>query len=133
MNPTDLPARMASKIRVDENGCWIWTGARQGNGYGSVGYNGASRLTHRVTYELVVGEIPEGLQIDHLCRVRSCCNPQHCEPVTAAENVRRRPASLVTHCPHGHEYSAENTFYKRGARQCRECRAAYHRARRRTT
>lgn len=72
--------------------CWIWTGSRSGGGYGRFVVDTTRREStgaHRFSYELLVGPIPEGLQIDHLCRVRACCNPAHLEPVTTAENVRR--------------------------------------------
>lgn len=86
---TDLPARMQAKIAV-EGGCWVWTGAKNNRGYGSAsaGKN-RSVLAHRKSYELTKGEIPEGLQIDHLCENTSCVNPAHLEAVTAEEHMRR--------------------------------------------
>jgi len=86
--------------RVDKDGplptwapflgsCWLWTAGKFPAGYGCLGVGGKSVLTHRFSYELLVGPIPEGLEIDHLCRVRACCNPSHLEPVTSAENVQR--------------------------------------------
>ena len=107
MNVSDLPKNMRSKICVSESGCWEWTGALNGNGYSCVGQNGASRLAHRVSYELLVGPIPDGLTIDHLCRNRPCVNPSHLEPVTGAENTRRM-FRLQTRCVHGHPLSGEN-------------------------
>lgn len=71
-------------------------------------------------YEAFVGPIPDGLQIDHLCRVRHCVNPAHLEPVTIAENVRRG-AAAQTHCKYGHEYTPENTVIHHGGRECRTC------------
>jgi hypothetical protein len=83
-----LPARMVRKI--DASGeCWTWVGAVTSRGYGSFGYEGRIWSTHRLAYELLVGAIPAGLTIDHLCRNKLCCNPAHLEPVTLAENLRR--------------------------------------------
>jgi len=118
--------KIAARIEVSENGCWIWQGALNSKGYGSVGNGeGSSSLTHRVMYEAHVGPIPEHLQIDHLCRVKACCNPAHLEAVTQQENIRRQVAS-VSHCKKGHEYTAESMYTHRrsnGAttRECREC------------
>ena len=100
-------------------GCWMWTG-RQIKGYGQYG----SRLAHRVAYLLLVGPIPDGLEIDHTCRRPLCVNPAHLEPVTRAENQRRR-SEAQTHCKHGHEFTPENTYRMRhGGRKCRACGAA---------
>lgn len=85
--------RTAKWIVVDDCGCWRWTGQKNRFGYGQLTVNrdGKSRClgAHRFSYEAHVGPIPEGLEIDHLCRVRDCVNPEHLEPVTRAENVRR--------------------------------------------
>src|SRR5579875_211929 len=83
-----LPANMRNKITVTDS-CWLWTGAVTSSGYGSVGHSGRARSTHRLAYELLTGDIPSGLTIDHLCRNKLCCNPKHLEPVTIGENVRR--------------------------------------------
>lgn len=103
--------------------CWLWLGAQDLQGYGRLG----ARLAHRVSYELFSGPIPEGLEIDHLCRVRSCVNPAHLEPVTHQENMSR--SSLIgahnrdkTHCKRGHEFTPESTrLHLDGARACRIC------------
>jgi hypothetical protein len=86
------------------------------------GRNGPNVSIHRYIYELFSGPIPVGLVLDHLCRVRHCVNPEHLEPVTIAENVRRGlKGRMVTHCPKGHEYTPENTYtYNR--RECRRCK-----------
>jgi hypothetical protein len=96
---TDLPAppslaeRLAAAVIVDDDGCWLWQPAPGGNGYGRLSVHGRLAYVHRVSYELHVGPIPDGLTIDHLCRVRTCVNPAHLEPVTFAENTRREMAA----------------------------------------
>ncbi len=102
-------------------GCWLWRGSRNDRGYGRIGtWREGGFYTHRVSYELAYGEIPEGLTIDHLCRNTSCLNPTHLEAVTIAENLRRGTV-LITHCPHGHEYTAENTYRRPDNPNKREC------------
>lgn len=110
-------------------GCWRWTGYLLPNGYGLIGRRQikGSRLAHRWFYELLIGPIPEGLQLDHLCRNRSCVNPAHLEPVTHKVNGLRGvgPPALnarKTHCIHGHLFDAENTHLAPdGTRRCRAC------------
>lgn len=85
-----LPLNIAKRIVESPGGCWIFTGAKQSRGYGSVGIgNKRTALAHRVAYEALVGPVPEGMTIDHLCEVKACVNPAHLEVVTAAENLRR--------------------------------------------
>ncbi|WP_369830186.1 HNH endonuclease [Mycobacterium sp. E1747] len=114
--------RLINRVEVDENGCWRWTGPLAPNGYG--GTIRAWRkgwLPHRLAFTVMVGEIVDANQIDHLCRVRNCINPVHLEQVTQAENLRRQGAA-VTHCPRGHEYTAANTYRSTdNLRRCREC------------
>ena len=135
MTPDSLPSRFAARIYVDTNRCWIWGGAVTSSGYGSIGYRGVTHSTHRLAYALLVGPIPEGLAIDHVCRVKRCCNPDHLEAVTYAENNRRAIATVgawrakVTACRRGHEYTEENTYTDhQGYRQCRTCRRASNQA-----
>lgn len=124
MTPDLLPPRMAAKVTVDDNGCWIWTGARASNGYGSRSHDGRIWSTHKLAYTLLVAPVPDGLQIDHLCRVRACCNPAHLEPVDQATNMRRARAH-ITHCPQGHEYTPDNIVWNHGTRRnCRACMKA---------
>jgi hypothetical protein len=112
--------------------CWLWIGANRAGGYGAFYYPShpsgfITHRPHRVAYEWAKGPIPEGLVLDHLCRVRNCVNPDHLEPVTNAENVRRG-AALITTCPRGHalDYVDPN-----GHRRCRTCRNELKRLRRR--
>jgi hypothetical protein len=118
--------RLAKRKQIDpETGCWVYTGHRDADGYGKIWIAGKTCRVHRVSYQLLIGPIPPGLQLDHLCRVRPCFNPAHLEPVTNEENSRRsglnqRPR---THCPRGDEYTEENTYRDRkGYGSCRTCR-----------
>src|SRR5690348_10771652 len=116
-----LPDRFWSKVVPDPmGGCWIWAGAVTTSGYGQRHAKGSYRSTHREAYETLIGAIPKGLQLDHLCRVRCCVNPAHMEPVTQSENIRRSEAGLVSaarqlakrSCPKGHAYEADNLYVR---------------------
>lgn len=120
---------------LDRTGeCWLWTGYVRADGYAvrSVRADGrvGAKYVHRLAYEYFVGPIPEGLTLDHLCRVRHCCNPEHLQPVTSAENTLRGDAATAwnarkTHCKNGHQFDAQNTHYRpTGGRTCRECARA---------
>lgn len=119
-----LPERIADKIVPEPNsGCWLWTGSGNGKGYGQVHWSGGNYRAHRLVYEMLRGPIPEGSHIDHLCRVRCCVNPDHLEPVTHQENVRRGSRTTMTHCLRGHPLSGRNVHIRpNGNRQCLECR-----------
>lgn len=106
--------------------CWLWTAALH-NGYGSFYLPGAgTRRAHRIAYEALVGPIPEGLTLDHLCRNRGCVNPAHLEPVTNKENILRGVGITAenarkTHCVNGHPLEGYNLMFQPGGRRCREC------------
>jgi len=110
--------RLWRRVLVMPDGCWLWQGA-QTTGYGSAWNGVRTVLTHRWVYERLVGPVPEGLVLDHLCRVRNCVNVLHLEPVTSGENTRRGPGS-VTHCSRGHLLPPRTTT---GPRRCRPCAA----------
>ena len=110
-----------------DSGCWVWQRAKTTAGYGTLTFGGKTRYAHRVFYEAYVGDIPQGLVLDHLCRNPGCCNPDHLEPVTFAENMRR--ARRVS-CKRGHLLTDENVYVAPdGERQCRECMRMRGRAR----
>lgn len=130
-----LPARIRSKFVVSDSGCWEWTASRNIGGYGMIWFEGRPRVAHRVAYGLLVGAIPDGLTLDHLCRVRHCVNPAHLEPVTMYENMLRGESfsarqARQTHCKNGHPLSGDNLYSNpnRKQRVCRTCRTAYVRA-----
>lgn len=102
-----LPDKFWAKVERGE-GCWVWVGAIQSKGYGSFWSNGRSTLAHRVSYRDLVGEIPDGETLDHLCRNLRCVNPDHLEPVTREENLRRK-ALAITHCRRGHSLPPQAT------------------------
>jgi len=129
-----LTNRFWAKV-TQGDGCWTWTATVNSRGYGQWAVNGVSKSAHRLTYEAIVGPIPDGLTIDHLCRNKRCVNPAHMEPVTAAENNRRKPSSTKTHCVRGHELSGDNLringLGRRSCRTCARAAAAAQRERRR--
>jgi hypothetical protein len=111
--------------------CWLWGRWCHPSGYGGISKHGHWVAVHRLVYEMLVGPIPEGLTLDHLCRVRHCCNPQHLEPVTCAVNLLRGVGASAqnarkTHCVHGHPLTEDNllrpTPSRPGARLCRACK-----------
>ena len=121
----DLP-RFMRKVEVVQNGCWMWTAYKDPCGYGRFEAAGRSKAAHRVAYELMIGPIPDGLCIDHICRTRGCVNPDHLRAVTAKENNLSSTnfAALnaaKTHCDNGHPFTDENVYRFRGSRHCRKC------------
>jgi len=135
---TNLPANMQNKASIElcpvagMDFCWAWTGCINSRGYGCVRINGTTYLSHRVAYELLVGPIDAGLQIDHLCENKRCCNPNHLEAVTRKTNMERTAQARKTVCTNGHRYTPENTILRvRGdlvGRQCRTCQYSYGKA-----
>jgi hypothetical protein len=142
-------ARLAAHVIFLPNGCWGWTASLKASGYGSFWLNGKCVLAHCASYQLLVGPIPTGFELDHLCHTndpvcmggiecphRRCVNPAHLEPVTHLENVLRGESVMAaraaqTHCIHGHELTEENVYLKKnGNRECRACWPR-HRAERR--
>lgn len=129
--------RLADKFVFSPSGCWDWTANKQRTGYGHITIDKKACLAHRVMYEFLIGPIPDGLTLDHLCRNTSCVNPKHLEPVTLRENLLRGNGfggvnARKTHCARGHEYSEANTRIRNGTwRFCRACDAEDHRERRR--
>lgn len=121
-----LPDRLLKRITKEANGCWTYNGPRSGHGYGSMWHDGRTRRTHRVAYEATYGDIPQNLEIDHICNNRLCCNPQHLRLVTRQHNAKLR-SKRQTHCRHGHEYTPDNTYIEpqRGWRQCKTCRESW--------
>ncbi len=124
-----VPAELRTRISA-EAGCWLWTGTRFNAGYGRARFEGADTLAHRTIYRLLAGPIPDGLQLDHLCRVRACVNPAHLEPVTCRVNLLRGNTlqaanAAKTECLRGHPFDAANTYLKPGGvwRGCRACRS----------
>lgn len=124
-----LAERLMSRVETAPGGCWIWTGSTRG-GYGQIwtGVDAAGRrrnlAAHRVSYELARGAIPDGLDLDHLCRVLRCVNPDHLEPVTRRENILRgeAPAALNARkrlCIKGHLFT--DATWPNGSRRCLIC------------
>lgn len=122
-----LPLRFWSKTVQAEDGCWLWNRETDHDGYGRFRLGGVKSMAHRVAYEALVGAVPMGLQLDHLCRARNCVRPDHLEPVTNRVNALRGEGPTAvnaakTHCPQGHPYDDENTHLRPcGRRRCRAC------------
>lgn len=125
----EIQFRIKSRVSVGSKGCWNWNGYIDRDGYGRFSVNGKQDTVHRISFAAFGGIIPQGLQLDHLCRNRRCCNPKHLEPVTKKENTLRGTSfsavnARKTHCDHGHAFDDRNTYRHGGRRrQCRKCNA----------
>jgi len=116
MAPQLTPAeRFFAKVEFTDT-CWLWRACLDRYGYGKTAVK-----AHRWVYEFCVGPIPNHLQIDHLCRVRHCVNPDHLELVTSAENTKRGKRGGRTHCVHGHPLFGDNLYQQEFRRSCRQC------------
>lgn len=120
-------------IYEPNSGCRLWTGALSNRTYSSIWHLGRMRKAHVVCYEIEVGPVPPGLELDHLCRTKICIESGHLEPVTRSVNLARSPLmnrqAHKTHCPRGHAYEGPNLkLTKRGHRLCRTCQIEATRA-----
>jgi hypothetical protein len=128
--------RFVAKVIAGPNGCRLWTGAKNDGGYGQLHHDGRTQYVHRLAYETFVGPIPDGFQIDHLCRTRLCVNPEHLEAVTQRENILRGESAQAhharaTHCIAGHPLSGDNLYVRPDGkgRNCKRCQLRRNRER----
>ena len=120
-----------SKVNKTDS-CWNWTACKNKDNYGQFWLEGKPYKVHRIVYEMYYGKIPSGLVLDHLCRNKRCCNPEHLEAVTNKENITRglagktinryNPHKDKTHCSKGHPYSGDNLLFNKNKRVCRICK-----------
>jgi hypothetical protein len=130
----DPRPRLMAKVEVTPT-CWLWRGHIMRLGYGVAWFEDRQQPAHRAIYALLRGPVPTGMELDHLCRVRSCVNPEHLEVVTHRENTLRGSSIVAvqarkTHCKRGHPLSGENlSIRKDGGRECLACRKVHQRLR----
>lgn len=136
-----LPAKLRANVRIEQidgcpvpGPCWVWTAGKTAAGYGLSYISRRERpYVHRLSYSLLVGTIPDGLQIDHRCRNRACCNPDHLEAVTAHVNTLRGEKATKTHCVNDHPLTGANLIWNNNGpnrprtRRCRTCSLASNR------
>jgi Pyruvate/2-oxoacid:ferredoxin oxidoreductase delta subunit len=115
-------------------GCWFWLGNHSPAGYAMfTAKKGRISGAHRYSYEIHKGPIPVGLEVDHICNMKGCVNPDHLQALTSRQNQMRTNSPIAqnsrkTHCHKGHEFTPENTVkHSGGGRECRECRKAFKR------
>ncbi len=127
-HPIPVEERFWAKVdKRGPEGCWLWLGRKESKGYGQFECKGIFNVAHRFAYELLLGPIPEGLTLDHLCRNRACVNPAHLEPISNRENILRGNGLTAryarqTHCLRGHPFDLFNTHFRPdGRRRCRRC------------
>lgn len=111
-----IPERF--RRRILDGQCWLWQGARQRSGYGSLRFGKKTFLVHRFVFELLVGPIPDGLELHHKCGIRHCCNPDHLSVIAPTDH---RHLSRKTHCARGHELTEENRLYFTGVNAGKSC------------
>lgn len=134
MSPPVRPIkdRIHDSVNITDTGfdtpCWLWKKSLIWSGYAKTWYQGKTVAAHRLSYEVFIGPIPDGLQVDHLCKIKHCVNPEHLEPVTPRTNVMRADTvaarnAAKTHCGEGHEYAGDNLLIVQttGERRCRTC------------
>lgn len=128
-----LLERVLERVTRLESACWVWQGADSGNGYGRISVDGKTRAVHILVYEIYIGPVPRGLVLDHDCRNRLCCNPEHLIPRTNLENtlIGEGPTAVnarKTFCKRGHPFVGDNVIERiRNGRIHRECRACKNR------
>lgn len=128
--PASIALHVRRNIAPGDGGCWLWTRSKSPDGYGWASYRNRTHQAHRLVYTFVYGSVPDGMHLDHLCRVRHCVNPDHLEPVTPRENLLRGDtATAWRKCQRcGSEYTQLKT-----QRRCIPCRNEYDRQSRRAS